>query len=69
MPALDWIRDFSSGYIRRRMHLLPKQGDRWPWMNTQDYLSDRRRLREEPVDDGVLQFSDPRAAAERSDAA
>lgn len=69
MPALDWIRDFSSGYIRRRMHLLPKQGDRWPWMNTQDYLADRRKLREEAVDDGVLVFSNPRAAALRSDAA
>ena len=69
MPALDWIRDFSSGYIRRRIHLLPKQGDRAPWTNTQDYLADRKSLREEPVDDGVLLFSDPRATAARSDAA
>jgi cation diffusion facilitator CzcD-associated flavoprotein CzcO len=56
MPALDWISDFSSGYIQRRMHLLPKQGDRWPWTNTQDYLADRRAILQGPVDDGVLRF-------------
>ena len=63
MPADDWIRDFSSGYIQRKMHLLPKQGDRWPWTNSQNYLSDRKTIGEGPVDDGVLRFSDPTSKA------
>jgi hypothetical protein len=57
MPALPWIDGFSSGYIQRKMHLLPKQGDRWPWTNTQNYLADRKAVLEEPVDDGALRFS------------
>ena len=59
MPADDWIRDFSSGYIQRKIHLLPKQGNRWPWTNSQNYLSDRKTIGEGPIDDGVLRFSDP----------
>ena len=64
MPATDWIRDFSSGYIQRRMHLLPRQGDRAPWVNTQNYLLDRKIIQEGPIDDGVLQFSNPAVSAE-----
>lgn len=73
MPAADWIKHFSSGYIQRKMHLLPRQGDRPPWLNTQDYLLDRKVIREAPVDDGVLTFSHPRkpgaASVARDDAA
>ncbi len=63
MPADDWIKDFSSGYIRRKMHLLPRQGDRAPWTNTQNYVADRVIIREGPVDDGVLTFTSPADAA------
>ena len=56
MPARPWIEGFSSGYIQRKMHLLPKQGDRWPWTNAQNYLAQRKALSEEPVDDGILRF-------------
>jgi monooxygenase len=59
MRARDWIRDFSSGYIARRKHLLPKQGDRVPWVNTQNYTLDRKIIRSGPIDDGVLHFSSP----------
>ena len=62
MPADDWIKDFSSGYIQRKMHLLPKQGDRPPWLNTQNYLADKKMIREGPLDDGVMQFRNPDAA-------
>jgi cation diffusion facilitator CzcD-associated flavoprotein CzcO len=55
----DWIQDFSSGYIQRKKHLLPKQGDRPPWVNTQNYALDKKIIREDPIDDGVLQFSNP----------
>lgn len=50
------IFDFSSGYVQRALDILPKQGDRMPWRLNQDYLFDRKVLREQPVDDGVLAF-------------
>ena len=57
MPAMDWIQNFSSGYIQRKMHLLPRQGDHAPWLNSQNYTLDRKIIGQAPVDDGVLQFS------------
>lgn len=57
MPQRPWIDDFSSGYMQRAMHLLPKQGDREPWVNTQNYAQDKKLLLKDPVDDGVLQFT------------
>jgi monooxygenase len=57
MPARPWIDDFSSGYMQRMMPLLPKQGDRAPWVNTQRYSEDKVLFRKEPVDDGVMQFA------------
>ena len=72
MPADDWIKDFSSGYIQRKIHLLPKQGDRAPWLNTQNYISDRKMIREGPLEDGVMQFRNPNTATDahiESDAA
>jgi cation diffusion facilitator CzcD-associated flavoprotein CzcO len=59
MPTKDWITAFSSGYMRRAMHLLPKQGDRAPWLNTQNYDQDKKMIRGEAIDDGVLSFSNP----------
>jgi len=61
MPARDWIEGFSSGYIQRKMYLLPKQGDRSPWLNTQNYLLDRELIRNGPIEDGVLCFSNRHA--------
>ena len=59
MPARKWITEFSSGYVQRVMHLFPKQGDKAPWLNTQNYGEDRKWLSKRDVDDGVLQFSNP----------
>jgi cation diffusion facilitator CzcD-associated flavoprotein CzcO len=56
MPARPWIQDFSSGYMQRRMHLFPKQGDRAPWLNTQSYAADKKMIRKGPIEDGALQF-------------
>ncbi len=56
MPARSWIDDFSSGYMQRMMPMLPRQGDRQPWLNTQRYVEERRRFRKARVDDGVMQF-------------
>jgi hypothetical protein len=57
MPERDWIENFSSGYMQRVMHLLPKQGDREPWINPQDYRRDRKMFKKSPIADGVMRFA------------
>jgi monooxygenase len=56
MPARLWIQDFSAGYMERVMDQFPKQGDREPWINPQDYARDKKMFAEAPVDDGVMEF-------------
>lgn len=51
-----YILDFSSGYIRRVLDQLPKQGIDGPWTNPQDYKRDRKLLRKGEIDDGALIF-------------
>ena len=60
MPRLPWIQDFSSGYMQRKMHLFPKQGDHEPWQNTQNFHRDKKMIRHAPLEDGALTFSNPR---------
>jgi len=67
MVLRPFIDDFSANYMKRVMHRFPRQGDRPPWLNTQNYRQDRKMLRGEPVADGVLRFSRPRV--HRGDAA
>jgi len=57
MQARDWVTDFNPGYMRRSLQQFPRQGDRLPWINTQDYLLDRKLLAQEPAADDRLQFS------------
>ena len=52
----DWIEDFPSGYMKRAMHLFPKQGN-GPWQNTQDFSKDKQMIRRSPIDDRALVFS------------
>ena len=59
MKAEPWITDFSSGYMERVMHMFPKQGDHTPWLNPQDYFKDKKMFRNEPFDDGALNFTSP----------
>ncbi|MGX7894566.1 flavin-containing monooxygenase [Tsuneonella sp. HG222] len=47
---------FSSGYLTRARHLIPKSAATLPWRLNQDYLEDCRDFRKRPVDDGVLKF-------------
>lgn len=54
--ALKPLADFSSGYFQRAMHLLPRQGNEGPWKLFDGFADDRRRLLQDPVDDGVLAF-------------
>lgn len=57
MTRRPWIAGFPAGYIERGLALMPSQGDRQPWVNTQDYRRDQVLLGREPVDDGVLHYS------------
>jgi cation diffusion facilitator CzcD-associated flavoprotein CzcO len=59
MAARPWIEDFSSNYMQRKMHLLPKQGDREPWLNPQNYGRDKKMLRKGKLEDGALVFNNP----------
>ena len=57
MPQRDWIADFPAGYMTRVMHLFPKQGDREPWINTQDFRRDRKLFNQPFDQDQSLFFS------------
>ena len=50
------LLSFSSGYVRRAVDMLPKQGDRKPWRLYQNYVLDWLMLRLGKVDDGVMAF-------------
>ncbi len=63
MPQRKWIEDFPAGYMERSMHLLPRQGDRAPWLNPQDYRRDVKMIRRGAIDDGVMTFDAPDRAA------
>ncbi|MDW3216790.1 MAG: NAD(P)/FAD-dependent oxidoreductase [Ilumatobacteraceae bacterium] len=63
MPQRPWIDDFSAGYMQRIMPMMPKQGDRAPWVNTQRYHQDVKLISKAPVDDDVMQFHHARATA------
>lgn len=63
MPTRPWIENFSAGYMQRVMDRFPKQGDREPWINPQNYGRDKKMFRASPVDDGVMQFTRARVRA------
>lgn len=57
MVPRPWIENFSAGYMQRVMHEMPRQGDREPWINPQNYKRDRKLFRDSPIDDGVMRFT------------
>ena len=59
MPARLWIEDFSSGYMARMLPNFPRQSDREPWINPQDYGRDKKMFRHGPLEDGALVFGAP----------
>ncbi len=60
-PMLDHL---TSGYVQRAADRFPKQGDREPWINPQDYAKDRKMFRKEPVDDEVMTFTTARPSTQ-----
>ncbi len=59
MPEKPFIDDenFNSGYLARTMHLMPKQGDKNPWLFTQDYNFEKKDIPEADLDDGTLKYA------------
>ncbi len=57
------VFDFSSGYIQRSLHIMPKSTVALPWRLSQNYVQDRVDMKTGAVDDGVLTFGHGRAAA------
>lgn len=59
MEMRPWIdpENFNAGYIMRALERLPKQGDRQPWVMTQDYFDDRVTLPAADLEDGTLIYS------------
>ncbi len=60
MPERPWIDDFTSGYMQRVMHKFPRQGDREPWINPQNYSVDKQMFRKGAIEDGAMQFTKAR---------
>ncbi|WP_439107283.1 flavin-containing monooxygenase [Congregibacter sp.] len=62
MEPRPWIDNFSAGYMQRVMHLFPKQGDRTPWVNSQNYLREKREFEEMSFTEAALRYESPRNA-------
>lgn len=62
--ATEPFVDFTSGYIQRAAHRLPRQGARKPWKLNQNYVLDVLALRLGSVDDDMV-FDNPAPRAGR----
>jgi cation diffusion facilitator CzcD-associated flavoprotein CzcO len=53
-----WVdpENFNPGYLMRSMHLMPKQGDRDPWLMLHDYAVEKDLLPQADLDDGALRY-------------
>lgn len=58
MPARPFIdaENFNAGYLMRNMHLMPRQGDREPWLFTQDYDTEKDEIPAADLEDGTLVY-------------
>jgi cation diffusion facilitator CzcD-associated flavoprotein CzcO len=50
------VIDFTSGYVMRALHSLPRQGSKTPWRLHQNYVKDLSMMRYGRVDDGTMEF-------------
>ena len=52
----DQLIDFTSGYFQRGLNQMPRQGNKAPWKNYQNYLKDIFAVRLMSIDDKNLKF-------------
>lgn len=59
MDLRPWVDpdNFNPGYLARGMHLLPCQGDKVPWVHSQDYWTEKDELPAADLHDGSLRYS------------
>ncbi|UAB78814.1 NAD(P)/FAD-dependent oxidoreductase [Erythrobacter sp. SCSIO 43205] len=63
----DIFGDYSSGYLERAKDINPKNATEYPWRLNQEYVVDKKRMMNDPVDDGILVFSKAGANARQAD--
>lgn len=56
MPTRPLL-DFGAGYVKRSLHVMPRQGLAYPWLMSMNYHSDVKLLRGGPVEDENLHFT------------
>lgn len=58
MPLLPMIdaENFNAGYLMRSMHLMPKQGDREPWVFNQNYFIEKDTIPNTDLQDGSIVY-------------
>lgn len=58
MAQGPWIdpENFNAGYVMRSLDIMPRQGNKQPWIMTQDYYRDRVDLPAADLEDGTLVF-------------
>ena len=59
MELLPWITDdvFNPGYLKRSLHLMPRQGAQEPWKNVTDYYVERELLPKVDVNEEQLVYT------------
>jgi monooxygenase len=63
----DDVFDFSSGYIQRGKHIMPRNSVSYPWRLNQEYVVDRKRMKDDPLTDGILTFTRTGANAQHAE--
>ncbi|MFP6745904.1 MAG: FAD-containing monooxygenase EthA, partial [Alphaproteobacteria bacterium] len=58
MAAETFITEenFNAGYLMRSVHLMPRQGDREPWLMSQNYALEKGSIPNADLEDGTLVF-------------
>ena len=58
MLQKPFIEGFTPGFFERSLHLFPKQGDKSPWINPQNYNIDQKMFLSDPLEDGTMVFDE-----------
>jgi cation diffusion facilitator CzcD-associated flavoprotein CzcO len=58
--------DFSSGYVVRALDKFPRQGAVQPWRLSMNYAIDAFQLRFTKLEDGAMEFSNPKPSKRKS---
>lgn len=60
------LEGFTPNYMKRAIDTMPKQGDKTPWVMHQNYKLDKQSFNDDPVEDGILIFTDTEGTADTS---